>query len=70
MVGVKRGELQNRIQSGELRTFEGAILLSDLLHFSGVAQGALRAKVINQKPKTRCREFAACVFLREVSSKC
>jgi len=32
MVGVKRGELQNRIQSGELRTFEGAILLSDLLH--------------------------------------
>jgi CDP-4-dehydro-6-deoxyglucose reductase len=32
MVGVKRSELQNRIQSGELRTFEGAILLSDLLH--------------------------------------
>jgi hypothetical protein len=36
----------------------------------GVVQGALRAKVINQKPKTRCRQFAACVFLREVSSKC
>jgi CDP-4-dehydro-6-deoxyglucose reductase len=32
MVGVKRSELQTRIQSGELRTFEGAILLSDLLH--------------------------------------
>jgi CDP-4-dehydro-6-deoxyglucose reductase len=32
MVGVKRSELQSRIQSGELRTFEGAILLSDLLH--------------------------------------
>ena len=32
LVGVKRNELQNRIQSGELRTFEGAILLSDLLH--------------------------------------
>ena len=32
MVGVKRRELQQRIQAGELRTFEGAILLSDLLH--------------------------------------
>jgi len=32
MVGVKRNELQSRIQAGELRTFEGAILLSDLLH--------------------------------------
>lgn len=32
MVGVKRNELQSRIRSGELRTFEGAILLADLLH--------------------------------------
>jgi CDP-4-dehydro-6-deoxyglucose reductase len=38
MVGVKRSELQTRIQSGELRTFEGAILLSDLLHAYPQAQ--------------------------------
>jgi CDP-4-dehydro-6-deoxyglucose reductase len=32
LVGVKRGALQKRIQAGELRTFEGELLLSDLLH--------------------------------------
>ncbi|MGB5178962.1 MAG: 2Fe-2S iron-sulfur cluster-binding protein [Gammaproteobacteria bacterium] len=32
LVGVKRGVLQTKIQQGELRTFEGELLLSDLLH--------------------------------------
>jgi CDP-4-dehydro-6-deoxyglucose reductase len=32
LVGVKRGALQQKIRDGELRTFEGEILLSDLLH--------------------------------------
>ena len=32
LVGVKRGALQSKIQQGELRTFEGELLLSDLLH--------------------------------------
>ena len=32
LVGVKRGVLQKRIQQGDLRTFEGELLLSDLLH--------------------------------------
>ncbi len=32
LVGVKRGPLQKKIQRGELRTFEGQLLLSDLLH--------------------------------------
>ena len=32
LVGVKRGALQKKIQAGELRTFEGELLLSDLLH--------------------------------------
>ncbi len=32
LVGVKRGALQSKIQKGELRTFEGELLLSDLLH--------------------------------------
>jgi len=32
LVGVKRGTLQQKIQRGELRTFEGELLLSDLLH--------------------------------------
>ena len=32
LVGVKRGVLQKRIQQGELRTFEGELLLADLLH--------------------------------------
>ncbi|MGD2112312.1 MAG: 2Fe-2S iron-sulfur cluster-binding protein [Gammaproteobacteria bacterium] len=32
LVGVKRGTLQKKIQDGELRTFEGELLLSDLLH--------------------------------------
>jgi len=32
LVGVKRGALQKRIQAGELRTFEGELRLSDLLH--------------------------------------
>lgn len=32
LVGVKRGALQTRIRHGELRTFEGELLLSDLLH--------------------------------------
>ena len=31
-VGVKRGALQKKIRDGALRTFEGALLLSDLLH--------------------------------------
>lgn len=31
LVGVKRGALQKRIQQGELRTFEGELLLADLL---------------------------------------
>jgi CDP-4-dehydro-6-deoxyglucose reductase len=31
LVGVKRGPLQKKIQRGELRTFEGELLLSDLL---------------------------------------
>ncbi len=32
LVGVKRGALQKKIRAGELRTFEGELLLSDLLH--------------------------------------
>lgn len=32
LVGVKRGTLQKQIQQGQLRTFEGELLLSDLLH--------------------------------------
>ena len=32
LVGVKRATLQQKIRSGELNTFEGEILLSDLLH--------------------------------------
>lgn len=32
LVGVKRGTLQKQIQRGELRTFEGELLLADLLH--------------------------------------
>jgi len=32
LVGVKRGALQKKIREGELRTFEGEILLTDLLH--------------------------------------
>jgi CDP-4-dehydro-6-deoxyglucose reductase len=32
LVGVKRGALQRKIREGELRTFEGEILLTDLLH--------------------------------------
>jgi len=32
LVGVKRGTLQQRIRNGELKTFEGELLLSDLLH--------------------------------------
>jgi CDP-4-dehydro-6-deoxyglucose reductase len=32
LVGVKRGTLQKKIQQGELQTFEGELLLSDLLH--------------------------------------
>ena len=32
LVGVKRGTLQKKIQQGELRTFEGELLLVDLLH--------------------------------------
>ncbi len=32
LVGVKRGVLQKRIRQGELRTFEGELLLADLLH--------------------------------------
>lgn len=32
LVGVKRWALQQKIRAGELRTFEGEILLSDLLH--------------------------------------
>ena len=31
LVGVKRGALQKKIQQGELRTFEGELLLADLL---------------------------------------
>jgi len=31
LVGVKRGALQQKIQQGELRTFEGELLLADLL---------------------------------------
>ena len=31
LVGVKRGTLQQKIRSGELKTFEGELLLSDLL---------------------------------------
>jgi len=31
LVGVKRGALQSRIQQGELRTFEGELLMADLL---------------------------------------
>ena len=31
LVGVKRGALQKRIRQGELRTFEGELLLADLL---------------------------------------
>jgi CDP-4-dehydro-6-deoxyglucose reductase len=32
LVGIKRGSLQQKIRSGELKTFEGELLLSDLLH--------------------------------------
>ena len=32
LVGVKRGALQKKIREGELRTFEGELLLTDLLH--------------------------------------
>jgi CDP-4-dehydro-6-deoxyglucose reductase, E3 len=32
LVGVKRGTLQKQIQRGDLRTFEGELLLADLLH--------------------------------------
>jgi hypothetical protein len=32
LVGVRRGTLQKQIQRGELRTFEGELLLADLLH--------------------------------------
>lgn len=32
LVGVKRGALQKKIKQGELRTFEGELLLADLLH--------------------------------------
>ena len=32
LVGVKRGALQSKIRQGELRTFEGELLLSELLH--------------------------------------
>ena len=32
LVGVKRGVLQQQIRAGELQTFEGEIVLSDLLH--------------------------------------
>ncbi|MDH3220120.1 MAG: 2Fe-2S iron-sulfur cluster-binding protein [Gammaproteobacteria bacterium] len=32
LVGVKRGTLQQKIRAGELTTFEGEIVLSDLLH--------------------------------------
>lgn len=32
LVGVKRGALQKKIQQGELQTFEGELLLSELLH--------------------------------------
>jgi CDP-4-dehydro-6-deoxyglucose reductase len=32
LVGVKRGALQKKIRQGELRTFEGELLLADLLH--------------------------------------
>lgn len=32
LVGVKRGTLQKKIRLGELRTFEGELLLADLLH--------------------------------------
>ncbi len=31
LVGVKRGTLQQKIRNGELKTFEGELLLSDLL---------------------------------------
>ena len=31
LVGVKRGVLQQQIRAGELQTFEGEIILSDLL---------------------------------------
>ena len=32
LVGVKRGVLQQQIRSGKLQTFEGEIVLADLLH--------------------------------------
>ena len=32
LVGVKRGTLQQQIRAGKLKTFEGEILLADLLH--------------------------------------
>jgi CDP-4-dehydro-6-deoxyglucose reductase len=38
LVGVKRGALQKKIRAGELRTFEGELLLSDLLHAYPQAQ--------------------------------
>ena len=31
LVGVKRGVLQQQIRSGQLKTFEGEIMLADLL---------------------------------------
>ena len=31
LVGVKRGALQKKIRQGELRTFEGELLMADLL---------------------------------------
>ena len=38
LVGVKRGALQKKIRDGEMRTFEGELLLSDLLHVYPQAQ--------------------------------
>ena len=32
LVGVKRGTLQQQIRKGDLKTFEGEIVLADLLH--------------------------------------
>ena len=32
LAGVKRGTLQQKIRAGELKTFEGEIVLADLLH--------------------------------------
>ena len=38
LAGVKRGTLQQRIRAGELKTFEGEIVLADLLHLYPDAQ--------------------------------